>query len=219
MKSMSCLDFSELYRIKRFIRIFTCFFFWLELVILYGLFVNLIRKKFNSGKIINISTVLDCSAFAIYCKYCNFNALQCESSGFCFRKEIKFIIIISVYKIAKYDTGYLESERVSEFTLTDKTIRNLTWNILNLNTRPERNDTPEDFRLMLSSCSFFSTLAYNGGLLYWLKWHSAGPGQILIYLGSQNLSSDKDLTQCLQNLNSRKTNSRRNYFICGSCLD
>lgn len=33
------------------------------------------------------------------------------------------------------------------------------------------------------------------------------PGQILIYLGSQNLSSDKNLTQCLQNLNSRKTNS------------
>lgn len=186
---------------------------------MHCLFVNLFRNKFDSRKIINISIVLDYSAFPIY--YFQILQFQCIAMwkfGVFFRKEIEFIIIISVYKLAKYDTGYLESERVSEFTLTDKTIRNLTWNILNLNTRPERNDTPEDFRLMLSSCSFFSTLAYNGGLLYWLKWHSAGPGQILIYLGSQNLSSDKDLTQCLQNLNSRKTNSRRNYFICGSGL-
>ena len=96
MKSMSCLDFSEPYRIKRFIILFTSFFFWntstfLELVILYGLFVNLIRNKFNSGKIINISTVLDCSAFPIYCKYCNFNALQCESSGWFFFSKRNWI--------------------------------------------------------------------------------------------------------------------------------
>jgi hypothetical protein len=101
------------------------------------------------------------------------------------------------------------------FTLTDKTIRDLTRNILNLNAKQIWNDTPEDFRPMLSFSSFNSTLGYNGGLPYWLKWHSLGPGQILIYLGSQNLSPDKNLTQCLQNLNSTKTNSSRNYFICG----
>lgn len=106
---------------------------------------------------------------------------------------------------------------MTRFTFTDKTIRDLTRNILNLNAKQVWNDTPEDFRPMLSFSSFISTLGYNGGLLYWLKWHSPGPGQILIYLGSQNLSSDKNLTQCLQNLNSRKTNSSRNYFICGKC--
>lgn len=84
----------------------------------------------------------------------------------------------------------------------------MTWNILNLNTKPIAGDTPEDFSLnAIVQFFLFDISPTMVNPLYWLKWHSVEPGQILIYLGSQNLSSDKNLTQCLQNLNSRKTNS------------